>query len=104
MLAAGGLEIPAGAEEQGDSWEALTDLAERTLPVEELLEVLYFRARVAASAGRHREASVVLDRARPVLAGCRMWQPRFEAVAALLPAPAEPSEDGAHHGALARRE
>ncbi|WP_437481481.1 protein kinase [Sorangium sp. So ce1014] len=104
LLAAEGLEIPAGAEEQGDSWEALTDLAERTLPVEELLEVLYFRARAAASAGRHPEASAVLDRARPVLAGCRMWQPRFEAVAALLPAPPEPSEGGSHPGALARSE
>ncbi|WP_437966204.1 protein kinase [Sorangium sp. So ce260] len=100
VLAAEGLESPAGAEEQGDSWEALTDFAERTLPVEELLEVLYFRARVAASTGRHLEASAVLDRARPALAGCRMWRPRFEAVAALLPSPAEPSEDAA----LARRE
>ncbi|WP_437673403.1 protein kinase domain-containing protein [Sorangium sp. So ce131] len=91
VLAAGGIRgAPAeGAEENG--WEALTELAERTVPVEELLEVLYFRARVAASAGRHAEASAALGRARPALAGCRMWQPRFGALAALLPSPGEPA-------------
>ncbi|AUX47202.1 protein kinase [Sorangium cellulosum] len=95
VLAAAGIRSAAAVGAEEDSWEALTELAERTLPVEELLEVLYFRARVAASAGRHAEARAALDRARPALAGCRMWQPRFGAVAALLPSPNEPA-GGAH--------
>ncbi|MGK3999715.1 protein kinase domain-containing protein [Sorangium sp. So ce1024] len=94
VLAAEGLWVPSG-EDQEDGWDALTAFAERSLPVEELLEVLYFHVRTAASAGRHREASAALARARAALGRCRMWQPRFEAVAALLPGSSEATEDGA---------
>ncbi|WP_437658058.1 protein kinase domain-containing protein [Sorangium sp. So ce1182] len=104
VLAAEGLGPPSDGGDQEDSWEALTDFAERSLPVEELLEVLYFRARLAASAGRHKDALAVLDKARPVLAACRMWQPRFEALAAFLPLPPEPPDDGAQGGARMQRE
>ncbi|WP_437687649.1 protein kinase domain-containing protein [Sorangium sp. So ce176] len=103
VLAAEGRPVPT-EEDPEDGWDALTDFAERTLPVEELLEVLYFHARTAASAGRHQEASAALAKATPALVACRMWQPRFEAVAALLPRSQEPADGDAQDGALTQSE
>lgn len=84
VLAAGGIEAGDAVESVEDDWEALAAFAERSLPVEELLEVLYWCVRAHASADRLGEASIALERARPRLLECSLWRPRFDALAALV--------------------
>ncbi|NUQ72090.1 MAG: protein kinase [Polyangiaceae bacterium] len=74
-----GIEVrPAGA---GESWDAVIADAERDLPVEELLEVLYWNVRAALRASRVQDAVATLDRARLRLLESPMWRPRFDALA-----------------------
>jgi tetratricopeptide (TPR) repeat protein len=69
-----------GAEENEDSWEAILADAERDLPAEELLEVLYWNVRAALQTSRVREAVEALERARLRLLESPMWRPRFDAL------------------------
>jgi eukaryotic-like serine/threonine-protein kinase len=83
-------------EIQKYDWEDLVIDARSRLPDEEYLEVLYFRGRAAARAGRHGELAGVLAAARERLDQCAIWQGPFAALAAALPAPS-PRDDKAIH-------
>jgi hypothetical protein len=66
-----------GGDALPDSWEAVVAEAEKKLPAEELLEVLYFQAREALDAGRDEQAREALAKASAKLDECRLWRPRF---------------------------
>jgi len=77
-------------------WEEIVIDARSRLPDEEYLEVLYFRGRAAARAGRHDELASVLHAARERLDQCAIWQGPFAALADALP-PAPAPDDKAVH-------
>jgi tetratricopeptide (TPR) repeat protein len=68
------LDGTAGTE--GTGWDEALAFSDN-LTVEEVLEILYWRSRVALAAGRQREAEEVLALAAQRRGDCPMWQDRF---------------------------
>jgi tetratricopeptide (TPR) repeat protein len=81
-----------------NEWEELVIEAGNRLPDEEYLEVLYFRGRAAARAGRQAELAGVLQAARERLDQCAIWQGPFTALAAALAAAPAPDDNTVHLG------
>jgi hypothetical protein len=72
-VGAGGVEAPAVG------WDEVIRMAdERGLATEEILPLLYWRARMAATHGRREEAVQALEDARRRRSRCTMWLLRFE--------------------------
>jgi predicted ATPase len=98
-VAAHGVEVREAPDETGesgeDSWEAVLADAERDLPVEELLEVLYWNVRAALRGSRVREAASALERSRLRLLESPMWRPRFDALATEVHASSAPPQAAA---------
>jgi tetratricopeptide (TPR) repeat protein len=60
------------------AWDRLVDEAVQGFPAEELLEVLYWRARAAIRNGRWDEAVQCVNQSSHRLEACPIWRPRFE--------------------------
>jgi serine/threonine protein kinase/tetratricopeptide (TPR) repeat protein len=73
------------------TWDAVLDHCKSSLFVEELLEILYWRARTAIEAGRIEEASSTLAQAESPLETCAAWRSRFAELASRMPAGARAS-------------
>ncbi|HLM71962.1 MAG TPA: hypothetical protein VK459_04715, partial [Polyangiaceae bacterium] len=58
-------------------WEDVLAKAQSSLLIEELLEILYWRARVALHRGRLSEAEAALQQAKEPLAGSPGFHARF---------------------------
>lgn len=69
-------QLGAGWSGDGD-WEDVLAKAQSSLLVEELLEILYWRARVALHRGRLSEAAAALQQAKEPLAGSPGFEARF---------------------------
>jgi tetratricopeptide (TPR) repeat protein len=66
-----------GEDESARQWEEIVSKASMGSVVEELLEALYWRAKVAIRAERWEEADAALNVAKQRLDECPMWQLRF---------------------------
>ena len=69
------------APEPHDATGGVAATAENLLFVDELLEILYWRARVALRRGREEEASAAVRQARTMLEEYPAWRARFEDLA-----------------------
>jgi tetratricopeptide (TPR) repeat protein len=70
------LVLEGGAGAEGAGWEEALAPSD-VLQIEEVLELLYWRAREALAAGRRREATEALALAARRRGNCSMWQNRF---------------------------
>jgi tetratricopeptide (TPR) repeat protein len=66
-----------GEDESARQWEEIVSKASMGSVAEELLEALYWRAKVAIRAERWEEADAALNVAKQRLDECPMWQLRF---------------------------
>lgn len=67
-------------------WDALVEEAVQGFPAEEILEVLYLRARAALRNGRRDQVVECIHRSNDRLASCPIWMPRFSSLIRLFDA------------------
>jgi tetratricopeptide (TPR) repeat protein len=76
----------AAGVSSADAWNALIDTARSHLPGEELLEMYYFRARMALNGQRWSELAEILDQVSEKLAKHALWNAPFAVLAERLSA------------------
>jgi tetratricopeptide (TPR) repeat protein len=67
------------------AWDALVERARAAVPVEELVEILWWRARLAVRFARWREAASALQEARSRLGEVPIWRQRLDALGERIP-------------------
>ena len=80
----------SGKRPSPDGWDALLAEARQAIPAEELIEVLWWRARTAIAGRRWDEARHALAEAQDHLVDSPVWTRRIELLASLVP-PGDPS-------------
>lgn len=70
---------------RASDWDALLERARAVVPGEEIVEILWWRARLAVRLARWREAATALDDARGRLNEVPIWRQRIDALGARVP-------------------
>jgi hypothetical protein len=82
------------------TWDTVLSQTKSSLLLEELLEILYWRARTAIRGERWQEALDTLEQARSPLEACPTWRPRFTDLASRMPSDAPLSRPDASGRAI----